>query len=141
MSYDYDEHVLLSGELRAWAAGSYRDEAAVELLIAHRVWLARRDFRRACLTADGGYAWFDADRAARIADGDETVALPASSSELRVLAIAAHLAGCPGGRSLGDLLTGLDASNVRLVLDAVAHTAGWHEQGLTHTVTGRWVIS
>lgn len=137
MSYDHDEHEILSAELRAWAAGSYSDEAAVDLLIGHRVWLARRDFRRACLAAEGGYVWFDADLAARIADGDETVGLPASSSELRVLAIAAHLAGYRGNRSLGDLLTGLDVGNVRLVLDAVAHTAGWHEQGLTHTVTGR----
>lgn len=109
MTDDYDDHLTLAAELRTWAAGSYRDEAAVELLIAHRTWLARRDFRRACLSADGGYAWLDADRAARIADGDETVGLPASSSELRVLAI---------------------------VLDAIAHAAGWHETGHTHLVTG-----
>ncbi|MQA06646.1 MAG: hypothetical protein GEV07_29405 [Streptosporangiales bacterium] len=136
MTDDYDDHVALTAALRAWAAGSYRDEAAVELLIAHRAWLARRDFRRACLCAEGGYAWLDADRAARIADGDETAALPASSGELRILAIVAQLAGQLGSRPLGELVTGLDGHNMRLVLDAIAHASGWHERGDRHLVTG-----
>lgn len=135
-SHNPAELAVLAAELRAWAAGSYLDEAAVGLLIAHRVWPARADFRRACLVTDSRFAWFDGDRAARIADGEEAVALPASSSELRVLAIAAHLAGHPGDRPLGELVTGLDDRNTRLVLDAIAHAAGWHEHGHTHTVTG-----
>jgi hypothetical protein len=61
----------------------------------------------------------------------------ASSSELAVLRLAASLAGTAVPGSLLELTTGLDDTNGRHVLDAVAHRFGWHETGTVHTVTGR----
>ena len=48
-------------------------------------------------------------------------AAPLSSSEARILRLAAELAGVDTGVPLGDLLSGLDDGNARLVLDAIAH--------------------
>ena len=44
-----------------------------------------------------------------------------SSSEARVLRLAAELAGVDTGHPMADLLMSLDDSNSRLVLFAVAH--------------------
>lgn len=44
--------------------------------------------------------------------------LPASSSENRMLGIYAELAGTDSGQALGDLMSGLDESNIVLVLRA-----------------------
>jgi hypothetical protein len=106
--------------LRSSAAGPYADEAAVMLVCEHRSWLTRRDFVAACVNYDHDgtvpVAWMDwvavpafADRAA------------CSSSEARVLRLAAELAGVDTGHPLVELLTSLDDSNSRLVLFAVAH--------------------
>jgi hypothetical protein len=106
--------------LRASAAGYYADEAAAELLCGHRSWLTRRDFLAACVNYDhdgtNPVAWVDwqsvpvfADRAA------------CSSSEARVLHLAAELAGIDTCHPLADLLSGLDDANSRLVLFAFAH--------------------
>lgn len=140
----------LTGELRAWAQGDYGIGAAVDLLITHQTWLRRADFRDACLVPTPAHlvddfalprVWLDFDKVADIAAGGR---FPASSSERQVLAIAAGLADHLTGWSLHDLVTGLDTANLALVLDAIAHTAGWHEHratpdgppGHTHTVTG-----
>lgn len=140
----------LVDELRGWASGDYGLEAAVDLLAASRVWLHRDDFRAACVRATAAHLvdslglarwWLDFEKAAQVADRGT---LPASDSERQVLALAASLAGYPSSRPLHDLVTGLDTGNLALVLDAVAHTAGWHEHratpdspaGYQHTVTG-----
>ena len=61
--------------------------------------------------------------------------VPASSGELRVLCAAASLAGVDTG-PLRELTASLDVDNLAAVLDAIVHCSGWHEHGLTHTVTG-----
>jgi hypothetical protein len=106
--------------LRASAAGYYTDEAAAQLLCEHRTWLTRADFRAACVDYDHDgttpVAWVEwpavpafVDRAA------------CSSSEVRVLRLAAELAGVDTGVPLAELLTSLDDTNSRLVLFAIAH--------------------
>lgn len=128
--WDYTELIT---ELRAWAAGDYGIEAAVDLLAAHDTWLHRRDFRDACVHAtaaqlvadfDLPLVWLDFDAAAHLADHGT---VPASGSEMQVLAIAAELAGSPCSRPLGDLLRGFDHANTTRVLDAIAHATGHHD--------------
>jgi hypothetical protein len=106
--------------LDAWAAGSYPDEAAAQLLGRHGSWLRRADFLAACVNYDHHgttpVAWIDwpavpvfLDRAA------------CSSSETRMLRLAAELAGHDTGQPLADLLANLDDRNARIVADAIAH--------------------
>ncbi|MGH9132111.1 MAG: hypothetical protein ACRDWV_10705 [Acidimicrobiales bacterium] len=117
--------------LRAGADGDLSAAAAVELLIAHQRWLAREDFLHHVLVgADPPVAspcGFPPPVIAKVDWAEALDAdLPASSSELQVLAICAELAGTDSGRPLGALLSGLDDSNTVLVLRAVlsAHP-GW----------------
>lgn len=51
---DFD---ALAAGLRAWAAGSSKDQAAVELLIWHEIWLRRHAFTGRAVTAGGGIDW------------------------------------------------------------------------------------
>ena len=106
--------------LRTWAAGYYTDEAAAQLVCEHRSWLTRPDFLAICVNYDHDgttpVAWID------------WPAVPAfleraacSSSEARVLRLAAELAGIDTGQPLGELLTSLDDHNSRIVADAIAH--------------------
>ena len=106
--------------LAAWAAGSYPDEAAAQLLCRHGSWLRRADFLAACVNHDQdgttAVAWIDwpaipafLDRAA------------CSSSEVRVLRLATELAGHDTGQPLAELLANLDDRNARAVADAIAH--------------------
>jgi hypothetical protein len=46
---------------------------------------------------------------------------PLSSSEANILRLVAELGGVDTGVPLANLLCGLDESNARLVLDALAH--------------------
>jgi hypothetical protein len=93
----------LATMLRAWAAGLYTSEAAVELLIAHGQWLARRDFRQALVDAvdDGWGRGGDVVPMASI-DWDgvpDFLAQPevgASSSEVTILKFAASMVGAGG---------------------------------------------
>jgi hypothetical protein len=89
-------HSRLAAGLRVWARGHERHVwAAVELLIAHRVWLDRPDFRDRCIrraaSAEYGLDWWWIDwRAARTAlDADQLE--PASLAELAVLDLAIAL--------------------------------------------------
>ena len=116
----------LAAALRAHARGLLADEAAVELLIAHRLWLRSSDFidgyvdtapavgthtSMACVDWAGAITALDAG------------ALVCSSGEGRMLRISAGLAeGIPV--DLRDALTGLDADNLDLVIQAVLHTGG-----------------
>ena len=133
----------LASMLRAWASGLYSGEAAVELLIAHGAWLARRDFRVGLVDAvDDGWGRRGAvvpmaaigwDVVADFLDQPE---VGASTSEVSILRLAASLAGARGPTSLMELTGTLDDTNAALVLDALAHRFGWHESGTTHLVTG-----
>ncbi len=110
----------LAAALLAQAEGSYSAEAAVGVLIEHRSWLARADFISfvdiAPSLGDERVSMASVDWGAAFAAN-----LPASSSETQMLAVAAELAVVDTGRSLQDLLCGLDRANTTLVIRAVLH--------------------
>lgn len=117
----------LAGALRAHARGVYCLEAAVNILIGHRAWLLRADFRSQFISTGHApgvsttTAYVDWPAAAAALD---TGCLPCSGGENRMLRIAASLAGgIPVG--LGEVLTGLDSGNVDLVVEAVRHASGY----------------
>jgi hypothetical protein len=104
----------------------YCAQAAVELLIGHRLWLERDDFVTRFIDAtvgvNGEMAWVEWEPALTAA---RTGRLVCSSSEAQVLAIAASLAeGSPV--DLRNALCGLDDHNLSLVAEAVAHAGGRH---------------
>jgi hypothetical protein len=110
--------------LRRHAKGMYCAQAAVELLIGHRLWLERDDFVTrfvdSTVGVNGKMAWVEWERGLNAAD---TGRLVCSSSEAQVLAIAASIAeGVPV--DLRDALSGLDDHNLSLVAEAVAHAGG-----------------
>ncbi|MGH3408870.1 MAG: hypothetical protein ACRDRJ_41205, partial [Streptosporangiaceae bacterium] len=111
----------LAARLRARARGIYPDEAGVELLIGHAVFLDREDFAGRFVTTPGGDGLAVIDWRAAITALDDS--LPCSGSENRMLRLAASLAaGTPV--NLRDALTGLDNRNSQLVIRAVLHASG-----------------
>jgi hypothetical protein len=106
--------------LRQEAAGYYTTEAAAQLLTGHRSWLTRPDFLAACVDYDHDgatpVAWVQWSAVPAFVDQ-----APCSSSEARILRLAAELAGIDTGEPLAELLAGLDDHNSRLVADAIAH--------------------
>jgi hypothetical protein len=112
--------------LRAWAKGLLCLEAAVELLIGHRSWLSREDFR--AVAVESGQEVFSGLQMAAVdfgaaVDALEAGVLPCSGGEGRVLRIAASLAvGVPV--DLREAVTGLDERNAVLAAVAVLHAAG-----------------
>jgi hypothetical protein len=102
--------------VRYWAIGDPASEAAAQLLCEHRRWLERADFVAACV-----------DRAGRTAPVRWS-AVPSfvqdaacSSSEARLLRLAAELAAIDTGVPLAELVAGLDDRNSRTVARAIAH--------------------
>ena len=129
----------LDARLRHWAAGSYPDEAAVELLI-------RSGWTRRAPLATHGAATLDGTRdvcvdwgvLGQILDGHlGSPILAASGGELRVLPIAY----CLARGVLQDTVPGLDRHHTDLVLAAIAHANGsHHHSGLTQRgPKGEWV--
>ena len=114
----------LAGQLRAWARGIYPDEAGVEMLIGHAVFLHRADFTSRFITtpaSSDGTPLAVIDWPAVIAALDGS--LPCSGGENRILRLAASLAaGIPV--SLRDTLTGIDGRGTQLVVQAVLHASG-----------------
>ena len=112
----------LAAQLRARARGIYPDEAGVELLIGHAVFLDRADFTSRFITIPGDGAGLAViDWPAAIAALDNS--LPCSGGENRMLRLAASLAGgIPV--NLRDALTGLDGRGIQLVISAVLHASG-----------------
>jgi hypothetical protein len=106
--------------LRATAAGSYAHEAAAQLLCGHRSLLTRSDFLAACVEYDHDgavpVAWVVWDAIPPFVNR-----APLSSSEARILRLAAELAGTDTGVPLDELLSSLDDHNSQLVADAIAH--------------------
>jgi hypothetical protein len=112
-----------------WAKGLLSTEAAVELLIGHRSWLCRDDFREIAVA----FGWEACSGQVLAAVDFEAVAgalaageLPCSGSEGQVLRLAASIA-CGVPVDLGGAVSGLDAANTGLVADAVLHAAGHQE--------------
>jgi hypothetical protein len=115
----------LATALRCQAQGIYSLEAATELLIGHRHWLHRTDFTRFIEVRPGlvnGKALAVIDWPAAITTL-RAGRLPCSGGEHRILRIAASLAeGIPV--DLQDTLTGLDDTNLELVVRAIRHASG-----------------
>jgi hypothetical protein len=116
-----EQYARLVDALHEHAVGIAVDVAAVDLIAAHRVWLARPDFglfiqHGRCHSTGQPLAtirW----RAAITALGQGQ--LPCSSSEAHILRIAASLgAGVP--IRLRDVLGCLDHRNIALVTQAIA---------------------
>jgi hypothetical protein len=119
----------LTEALRAYARGLYCAEAAVRLLIGHLVWLLRADFVGWFIEISQGFV--DGTPMALV-DWSEAVAaleagrLPCSASEGQILRIAASLAeGLP--LDVRKAVSGLDAANIVLVVEAILHAAGHRE--------------
>jgi hypothetical protein len=120
----------LTDTLRTQARGSYSHEASVDLLIDHGCWLRRNDFVERvdiAVSYDGcalfGFVDWDAV-------GDAYLA--ALDSEIKILDIAAELAGHDSGRPLAHLVTGLDATNIARVIHAILSANGRPPSFATH---------
>ncbi len=115
----------IAGALRAGAAGLYPLEAACELLISTR-WLHRDDFacfiRTGTSLTDGVTELAEIDWQAAITARD-TGQLPCSGGENRILRLAASIAtGIPV--DLHQALSGLDETNINLIVRAARHANG-----------------
>lgn len=120
----------LAARLRAWARGIYPDEAGVEMLISHAVFLHRADFTSRFISIPGDGAGLAViDWRAAIAALDDS--LPCSGGETRMLRLAASLAaGIPV--NLRDALTGIDDHGIQLVINAVLHASGHRPPSESH---------
>ena len=108
--------------LRRWARGAYAEEAAVELLaraFGGRFASTRYRWVRECDRP--GWFWLDGER---LIDGTGVL----SGGERRVLSVVGSLVSGGSLTDLDGLLAGLDRTNLELVLAALAHAAGSHEQ-------------
>ncbi|MEU1594512.1 hypothetical protein ABZ468_16985 [Streptomyces sp. NPDC005708] len=116
----------LADTLLETAGGSLALRAAIGLLIDHGLWVKRLAERPGLLLIDysrpapKAYAvdW------PKVVEALEAQDLPASSGELRILAIAASLADTAARIRLGDAVSGLDATNLDRVLKAIAEANG-----------------
>lgn len=124
----------LTTGLRAGAAGTHATEAAVELLIRHWRWLTRPDFVRACVEHVDGAPdpVLSVDWQAARTHAESTAA---PESERAVVLIAAQIGTLPGAEhgipdtypSLGWLIPSLGRMDVDLVLAAISHAGGTHD--------------
>lgn len=116
----------LADGLRRYAQGACGELAAVELLIVHRFWLTRADFRSEFIerdvapdSRDDVLAWVKWDRAtAALACGR----LVCSAGEAAVLQVAAALV--TGGAFPASVLSSLDRENFAHVLAAAVQASG-----------------
>lgn len=114
----------LAAGLRAHAQGLRCLEAAAELLIAQS-WLHRADFTSRFITVHPGTG---GGQPAAVIDWPAVItalgtSLPCSGGEQRMLKITASLAdGIPV--DLRDTITGLDDSNIQLLITAIRRASG-----------------
>ena len=110
----------MARDLRAWARGMYSTEAAVEVLI--RAFGGR--FAEPCwqwIVVDGDRARLDADLI-----NDDTIG-SLSGGEKRMLRLVSALVE-PRTIDLGEIASGVDRSTLALLLAALAHAGGSHQQ-------------
>lgn len=105
--------------LRASAEGLCALEAATGLIIAHGTWLGRDDFAR-FIHYGADTAAIDWEAAIGALDVGE---LPSSAGEKRMLRLAASLAD-QAPVNLGDAISGIDESNLSILVRAVLHAGG-----------------
>jgi hypothetical protein len=55
-----------------------------------------------------------------------------------MLRLAISLASHRQPVALAAELAGLDDANIRLVMTAIGHAAGWHDRGITALIDGRF---
>lgn len=116
----------LADTLQATAASSPALRAAVGLLVDHGLWIKRLAERPGLLLIDYsgpdpepyGVDWL------KVVEALAAKELPASSGELRILALAASLADTAARIPLGDAVSGLDTTNLALVLKAIVTANG-----------------
>lgn len=111
--------------LRACSKGMYCDEAATELILSHRTWLLRDGFTRQFILtrtepAGGITAVIDWEEALTALQAGN---LPCSSSEAAILHLAASLATA-SPVILRNAITGLDQTNLHLVINAIRQAGG-----------------
>jgi hypothetical protein len=110
----------LAALLRASAEDSFGTQAAAQILCGHRNLLDRADVVAACVDYDHDgtrpVAWIVWSAIPAFVDR-----APLWSSEANILRLVAELGGTDTGVPLDALLSGLDAGNARLVLDAITH--------------------
>lgn len=127
----------LAVALQAGIVGSdWPEQAAVDLLVQQRSWLRRAELRQAIVAAV-----IDGNPCAWVVWHDVTMDAPASAGELRILALAASLAGVASERSLGDLLSSLDQTNTARVLRAVSIACSGRELIRCGVAEGREGVS
>jgi ADP-ribose pyrophosphatase YjhB (NUDIX family) len=115
----------LTAALRTCSKGIYCGQAATELLIRHGSWLNRDDFTtRFILTSTSPVGditaainWEEAITALHAGH------LPCSSSEAAILSLAASLA-TTSPVTLGHAITGLDQTNLYLLINAIREAGG-----------------
>ena len=113
---------------RAGIVGSdWPEQAAVDLLVQHR----RLVVLASSCARPSRRPWLDGELCAWVAWPYVDLNAPASSGELRILAIARSLGGVASERSLGDLLTSLDETNTARVLRAVSIACGGRRHAST----------
>ena len=110
----------LAPALRGWAKGLLDAEAAVELLIGHRLWLYRPDFRE--VAVEPGWEVFSGQAMAAVDFEAAAGALPCARTEGQVLRLAASIAA--GVAVDRGTVSGLEAAKAGLVAAAVLHAAG-----------------
>src|SRR4051794_22362063 len=114
--------VEVAAGLRAWAEGSYADEAGVELLIrAFDGRFAEPGCPWICPGARPDWYWIDTDALVEHSGW-------MSGGERRVLAVVAALVDGRPIADLADVLAGVDRRHLSLILAAMAHAGGSHEQ-------------
>jgi hypothetical protein len=120
MSTGLAQAIVIDG-LRRWARGAYAEEAAVELLVRAfdgRFASIRYRWVRQCDRP--GWFWLDGERLIN--------ATSVPGSVRAVFAVAGSLVSGAPLTDLDSLLAGLDRHNLELILAALAHAAGSHEQ-------------
>lgn len=120
--------------LRAKAKGSPREEAAIELLIAHGTWLRRESIHRYITLSDPAHRPMMASIEWNALAFHQDVM--GSSSEVAVLWFAVSLVRDQLKIGLGDLISSMDVFALGLCMQAMAHARGWPERGCQATVTG-----
>ena len=128
------EPALVVDGLRRWSRGCYAEEAAVELLarsFGGRFATAGWPWVRACDRP--GWWWLDGEPMLH-----DTGAL--SGGERRLLAVAGALVSGLAVPNLAEVVAGMDRPHLALVLAALAHAGGSHEQVDTWVDGGRLVF-
>lgn len=117
--------------LAEWARGLLDVEAGIAVLLECTV-SSRLVPLFVQSSADSPDIWVDPHHAfARVRSAG------LSGGERRLAFIVLELLGLSTSVALADLLAGIGDRDIAVVLNAIAHTADWHERNVAATVTGQ----